>query len=1070
MQKQNKTKYFRSARLRTHPTNHCPAFTTLPGQTRNRPGMSEVSPGESGDAGNGGRAKRKRPDVARRKQRQGDLRSSIVKTTLRSALLPGAKDILLPLLENASRQLTRATVEASKLLLLAVVDACGREERMPEMSQTFFNHALGVVSTATETRKPKPAHPMLTRAAQLYAGVRLECSEEGGDPGGLASRTHISRPFNDAARDMETNFKNHVATNFEGFTRRWIWVIIRQVGVQLPKAKDTKRLVNHIYRALNYGLPIPKMRDGEGPETGGDREEDEEEVDGRVIPVPITSEQRQALDARVVKARKFLDRDWSDEMVRKSAAKKEKAEKKKEAANASKNVPNSSATAGKNKGKGKGKKKARPAKPTHRLLPATERSLEANWEAYLPWFYRVLKELEADNKARGVTDNRDAWKRKSKRQRKRENAAKRSRGERPTKVEVANRLFCVVPQSSTTAKYAAFDTNALRDLLVSAREKRRKVERSRVAAKALAEGLNKTASGQAATKAAGRAGVGIPGFDGDGGIPDKDDFYARRDEMWKRVLGVRRLEGPKRKFAHRILTDGESVALRFEVGETGGHDRRVRARQRKKESERVLAAKEKWGGEALKAAKRAHTDKMRKEKAEKAEKEAANCGSPKWEGSIEIAPGTRHVGLDPGRRDVFVAVWERDDRPLTRPRPRGSLGDGTSSADRRRLKRRGKMRAGFEREWEKDELGKVRRKKGVTSTREGASEEAGDATIQQVVEKGKEKRGSRSERRARHPDHVASCSNAQWHTMCGYRERQRKTAAWAAKAHPHVREMLQCPTPKTAGLDGALSHVRFVVRRLDSNVQFACSRRVKRLAFTTYTKGQRALSDLTFLLSGGDPSTVVAFGAGTFSPTSKGHAPGPVKKLRRELSSICRVRATNEDYTSQACSRCGHKSKLVGPRRKEEAKEGGAGSGGERGVRSEIHGVRVCSNCRMTWNRDVNAALNMRAVHAHMNAHDGERPARFRRPVAKTKVATEGGTKRGRGGGTVSSNNGVKGGGGGKRRRVAVPPFRSGDGGGDTTRKRRRSGDGDDRGEGQHDGTLAFCKRRSLVTETWHTQ
>jgi hypothetical protein len=62
------------------------------------------------------------------------------------------------------------------------------------------------------------------------------------------------------------------------------------------------------------------------------------------------------------------------------------------------------------------------------------------------------------------------------------------------------------------------------------------------------------------------------------------------------------------------------------------------SQQRKKESERVLAAKERWGGEALKAAKRAHTVKMRKEKAEK---EAANCGSPKWEGSIEIAPGTR---------------------------------------------------------------------------------------------------------------------------------------------------------------------------------------------------------------------------------------------------------------------------------------------------------------------------------------------------------------------------------------------------------------------------------------------
>ena len=50
--------------------------------------------------------------------------------------------------------------------------------------------------------------------------------------------------------------------------------------------------------------------------------------------------------------------------------------------------------------------------------------------------------------------------------------------------------------------------------------------------------------------------------------------------------------------------------------------------------------------------------------------------------------------------------------------------------------------------------------------------------------------------------------------------------------------------------------------------------------------------------------------------------------------------------------------------------------------------MRICDKCRITWNRDVNAALNIRHVFLHTNAHGGERPASMRRPASVGATAT----------------------------------------------------------------------------------
>ena len=109
---------------------------------------------------------------------------------------------------------------------------------------------------------------------------------------------------------------------------------------------------------------------------------------------------------------------------------------------------------------------------------------------------------------------------------------------------------------------------------------------------------------------------------------------------------------------------------------------------------------------------------------------------------------------------------------------------------------------------------------------------------------------------------------------------------------------------------------------------------------------------------------VVAFGAGMFSSCSRGHAPGPVKGVRRALRERgVELYDVNEDYTSQLCNCCHGK---VVPMYSED---GGMA----------IHGVRRClsATCmRKTLNSDVNAALNILYIFTVETLH-GERPRAF---------------------------------------------------------------------------------------------
>jgi hypothetical protein len=198
-------------------------------------------------------------------------------------------------------------------------------------------------------------------------------------------------------------------------------------------------------------------------------------------------------------------------------------------------------------------------------------------------------------------------------------------------------------------------------------------------------------------------------------------------------------------------------------------------------------------------------------------------------------------------------------------------------------------------------------------------------------------------------------------------------------------------------------YLRFILPLLDVRAKAYRRRAIRRVRFENYMKRDKSLDILCNRLCslGRGPRklpALIAFGDGSHCSTGFGHPPAPLGRFRKRLEQIHNARVTliQEAYTSQKCSRC--HSQLEAPKCHQAPikrrttrhapctliAQGDGKIAGElsRTSPKEIHGVRVCRNCKgkdchpLFLHRDVNAAKNMNCIYLSL-AENRTRPSCF---------------------------------------------------------------------------------------------
>lgn len=233
------------------------------------------------------------------------------------------------------------------------------------------------------------------------------------------------------------------------------------------------------------------------------------------------------------------------------------------------------------------------------------------------------------------------------------------------------------------------------------------------------------------------------------------------------------------------------------------------------------------------------------------------------------------------------------------------------------------------------------------------------------------------------PEAVVKCSTARYREMAGMTRSQTTISRWKKNREQFINgpSIFECElelknnVSKTPDMQGLLDHCQASGRVFSALHDFYGSMRMRRLKFQNYRGKKKALATLCKEIVGKNSGqfhndVIVAFGGARFSSSSRGYAPGPVKALYRELKRWCRVRLVGEYNTSAYCS------------------ADIAGTFGTTPCHTKFERnqpsffVKQCrhQNCGMYWQRDVNAARNIRWVFIEMcRSGKKEHPLPFRR-------------------------------------------------------------------------------------------
>lgn len=203
-------------------------------------------------------------------------------------------------------------------------------------------------------------------------------------------------------------------------------------------------------------------------------------------------------------------------------------------------------------------------------------------------------------------------------------------------------------------------------------------------------------------------------------------------------------------------------------------------------------------------------------------------------------------------------------------------------------------------------------------------------------------------------DDVVKCRNRKWQHLSGANHTKRMIRYWLEEQDEIDVLQQNIPSSMCWRWADMCEHLMFVLAFGDQLLDFYCRRRHRRLMFNAYGEKQRAYDHVCDEITRGDPDAIVAYGAGNFNHASHGYPATPNKHLFSELRRRLRdrIRLAREYRSSLRCSDCGEDLEQC------------------------THWfLKRCTTptCRKFWDREVNAARNIRDMFIWTNAHGGQR-------------------------------------------------------------------------------------------------
>ena len=220
----------------------------------------------------------------------------------------------------------------------------------------------------------------------------------------------------------------------------------------------------------------------------------------------------------------------------------------------------------------------------------------------------------------------------------------------------------------------------------------------------------------------------------------------------------------------------------------------------------------------------------------------------------------------------------------------------------------------------------------------------------------------------RHDRKEVSCGTAEYRHMASMdRLQDRRTKMIKAAGLEEI--VTGVPTPLSASVAGVQSHLRAALGHMKCFLGHYGTKRRRNMRFTAFSRKERAMEAMVNRIAPRGTPTLVVYGAADFPHAMRGSVATPYKRLKRlvgERDNVTLI-SVGECNTSQKCCRChARMENVVG----EKIVEGKL-------RRSRLHAVKVCPNCSTTWNRDTNAAKNIRTIFRALRA-GRPRPEVFR--------------------------------------------------------------------------------------------